>query len=87
MTSFLSLQLTATVPSDDKEALFHVNNIRFGGAGKNVLCVSCFSSDKCATESSVNTGYRTDIEKSYTPQFIKSENITAFMTVIKFSRL
>ena len=83
MTSFLPPQLTATAPSDDKEALFHINDIRFGGAGKNVLCVSCFSSDKCATESSVNTGYRTDMKKYYEHQFLKSENITAFMTVNK----
>ena len=73
-------------PSDDKEALFHINNIRFGGAGKNILCVSCFSSDKCATDNSVNTGYRTDIKKCYEHLFLKSENITAFMTVSKIWR-
>ena len=34
-------------PSDDDEALFHINDVRFGAAGKNILCVSCFSDDDC----------------------------------------
>ena len=69
-------------PSDDKEALFHINDIRFGYAGKNILCVSCFSQDKCATQSSIDSnGYRSNMKKAYDTDFIKSENITAFMTV------
>ena len=69
-------------PSDDKEALFHINDIRFGYAGKNILCVSCFSKDKCATQTSIDSdGYRSNMKKAYDTEFIKSENITAFMTV------
>ena len=72
-------------PSDDNEALFHINDIRFGYSGKNLLCISCFSRDKCATEDGTDgidsTGYRTNMKKAYQTDFIKSENITAFMTV------
>ena len=69
-------------PSDDSEALFHINDVRFGAAGKNILCVSCFSDDNCATQSQIDsTGYRTDLKEAYTHEFVKSENITAFMTV------
>ena len=73
-------------PSDDNEALFHINDIRFGYAGKNILCVSCFSQDKCATQTSIDSnGYRSNMKKAYDTEFIKSENITAFMTV-RYSR-
>ena len=69
-------------PSDDGEALFHINDVRFGAAGKNILCVSCFSDDNCATQTQIDsTGYRTDLKEAYTHEFVKSENITAFMTV------
>ena len=76
------IQVTAMAPSDDGEALFHINDIRFGYSGKNLLCVSCFSADKCATETSIDsTGYRSNMKKAFDTSFIKSENITAFMTV------
>ena len=69
-------------PSDDSEALFHINDIRFGAAGKNIICLSCFSDDNCATQGSIDsTGYKTDMRNAYAPVFEKSENITAFMTV------
>ena len=69
-------------PSDDGEALFHINDIRFGNAGRNILCLGCFSADTCSTEDSItNTGHRTDLKKLYGADFLKSENITAFMTV------
>ena len=75
-------QITAMAPSDDGEALFHINDVRFGAAGKNILCVSCFSDDDCATQTQIDsTGYRTDLKEAYTHEFVKSENITAFMTV------
>ena len=78
----IQLQITAMAPSDDGEALFHINDIRFGYSGKNLLCVSCFSNDKCVTETSIDsTGYRSNMKKAYDTSFIKSENITAFMTV------
>ena len=69
-------------PSDDGESLFHINDLRFGAAGKNIICLSCFSDDNCATQGSIDSsGYKTDMKNSYSPAFKTSENITAFMTV------
>ena len=70
-------------PSDDQEALMHIRDIRFASAGKKFLCVSCISHDNCATKASIETGYMTNLQKMYTTTFLKSDNISAFMTVIQ----
>ena len=76
------MQLTAMAPSENQEALMHINDVRFGSAGKNILCLSCISTDNCATQATIDSGgYRTNLKKFYSTEFIKSDNITAFMTV------
>ena len=76
-------------PSENQEGLLHINDVRFSSAGKNVLCMSCISADPsvtsdtmCGTGGSMTNGYRTDLRNSYKTDFLKSENISAFMTVL-----
>ena len=76
-------------PSENQEALLHINDVRFGSAGKNVLCMSCISADPaktsdamCAESGGMSNGYRTDLKNNYATKFLKSDNISAFMTVI-----
>ena len=79
-------------PSENQEALLHINDVRFGSAGKNVLCMSCISADPaktsdamCGESGSMSNAYRTDLKNNYETKFLKSDNISAFMTVITIS--